>query len=127
MASIAAEMAPTEHQSPPQSSMSSLEALIQAAQFLEDSESSKSLILSPVLIQASTDTNLEWRRVSYSRDVLLYKKKTSNPQAKKGMAHVYDLTFDQMSRLLYGALYIKSLVEWGGMHLAANYGDQDIC
>ena len=39
MASIAAEMVQPEHQSPPQSSMSSLEALIQAAQYLEDSES----------------------------------------------------------------------------------------
>ena len=38
MASIATEMVP-QQQSPPQASMSSLEALIQAAQFLEDSES----------------------------------------------------------------------------------------
>ncbi len=37
MASIATEM--VQQQSPPQASMSSLEALIQAAQFLEDSES----------------------------------------------------------------------------------------
>lgn len=56
MANIAAEMAPSEHQSPPHSSMSSLEALIQAAQYLEDSESSEfcsGVLVWKALIQAS--------------------------------------------------------------------------